>query len=157
MDEQKKNTVQDLLDVDLDAIVADGKKNETPKKKRKTIAIVIGAIILVVLVLMALPHLAGSSEPIVGKWNASVAVESGDIIPITSNSYVNIKKNGTFELHLDGISEETGTWELFDEFDTSEVGTAYVLEFEDGLNGYLFYKDEAINIMIGSIMINFQK
>lgn len=156
MDEQEKSTVQDLLDVDLDAIVANGEEKK-PKKKRTIFAIIIGVMLLLVLVL---PNLAGSSEPIVGKWSASAVMgESGKVIPITDHdsNYVDIKKNGTFTLHLDGMSEETGTWKPKETSGDSKTEMFYALNFENGSVGGLLYEEDMIYFVIGDIGISFQK
>lgn len=154
MDEQEKSAIQDLLDVDLDAIVAN-EEEKKPKKKRTIFAIIIGVMLLLVLVL---PNLTGSSEPIVGKWNASaVTDESGKAIPVMDGSYIDIKENETFTLHLNGVSEETGTWKPKETSDDSKTKMYYVLNFEKGGVGGLLYEEDMIYFVIADIGISFQK
>lgn len=156
MDEQEKSAIQDLLDVDLDAIVAN-EEEKKPKKKRTIFAIIIGVMLLLVLVL---PNLTGSSdpEPIVGKWSASaVTDESGKAIPVMDGSYIDIKENETFTLHLNGVSEETGTWKPKETSDDSKTKMYYVLNFEKGGVGGLLYEEDMIYFVIADIGISFQK
>lgn len=126
----------------------------TPVSKKGTI---LAAIAVMVVVLVILLVTSGSNEPIVGKWRAVAIISSGDVIPVTDNSHLSIQNNGELQLHLDGISDEHGFWEVFDS--SSTASPSYTVTFSDGSSAVMLYEpdDALLHLRIGSITINFKK
>lgn len=131
-----------------------------PKRKKKGIFIGLLAVVLVILAIAVL-EMSGSSEPIVGKWNATVSVKDSEVIPIVSSkAYINVKGNGTFYMWFDDDLSYSGEWEPYNGPLSSDVGTPYTLNFEDSKGKGLLVFDnekERINVMMGDIMIVFEK
>lgn len=133
--------------------------NSKHKSKRKIILIA-GIIAVLIFAISVVPKIFGSAEPIVGKWNTTVAVKDSEVIPIFSDGYINIKGNGTFSMWLDDDTKYSGTWERYDGSTNSDVGRLYLLEFKDSSGkGMLGFDDEKerVSVMIGDIMIVFKK
>lgn len=134
--------------------------NTKPKRKKKGVYIGLIVVVLIIAVVAVL-NMSGSSEPIIGKWNATVSVKDSQVIPITSSgAYIDIKGNGNFSMCLDDDLSYSGKWEPYNGTLSSDIGIPYTLNFEDSKGKALLCFDEEkerINVMIGDIMIVFEK
>ena len=146
-----------------------------PKRglSNKKIILAAGIIVVLLLVIIAVPKLSGgsepaagnpsgSSEPIVGKWTATVAISGDYVIPlseISSDGYIDIKGSGTYTMCLDDETKVNGTWERYDgEIESDSL--VYLLEIEgESGNQLLTYdqEDESLMVLVNDIMIVFEK
>lgn len=102
------------------------------------------------------------SDPIIGLWFGETIVNSGEVLPITTNAYLDIRNDGKFVLHLDENTNFSGEWEPVGRSTENQDGKLYRLKVEDD-RLYLFDKDDddKLYVMVNgeddSIMFTFKK
>ncbi len=102
------------------------------------------------------------SAPIIGLWFGEAVVNSGEVLPITTNAYLDIKSDGKFILQLDENTNFSGEWESIGRSIENQDGELYRLKVEDD-RLYLFDKDDDDKLYVlvngedSSIMFTFKK
>lgn len=88
----------------------------------------VATVILLALLVLSVAG-CGAKDPIVGKWNG-IQIFYGDRFVLSdSDTYVNIKPNGTATLQLQKGNVFTGTWHLVEEF---EENATYTIIWDGG-------------------------
>ena len=102
------------------------------------------------------------SDPIIGLWIGETVVNSGEVMPITTDAYMDIRNDGKFVLYLDENTSFSGEWEPVGTSTENPDGKLYRLNVgEDRL--YLFDKDgdDKLYVMVNgeddSIMFTFKQ
>lgn len=146
--------------------VSNEQTNPTPqtavphKQTRKPLFAVAAILVLAVLAIAAIFIFRNFYNPIAGYWTATGAVQNGDVTPLPAGlgAYIKIDQDWSFTLGFDEDSTINGNLKPYDgTLEQSDVGTPYILTFDNGETHFLFHKGNELYVLIKDIMIAFQK